>query len=116
MEQNIQKQLNIIEESNKWIRTFLDGEKQKKAYRNLINCRRKLKKKKIALEGNPAAAIYGASQMGKSYLVGSLLSENGKPFTIIDGNNNEYDFINKINPIGRGNKFGNLGFLLIING
>lgn len=101
MEQNIQKQLNIIEESNKWIRGSLDGEKQKNAYRNMVNCRRKLNKKKFALEGNPAAAIYGASQMGKSYLVGSLLSENGKPFTIIDGGNNEYDFINKINPIGK---------------
>jgi hypothetical protein len=101
MEQNIQKQLSIIEESNKWIKTFLDGEKQIKAYRNLTNCRRKIKKKKIALQGNPAAAIYGASQMGKSYLVGSLLSENGKPFTIVDGTNKEFDFINTINPIGK---------------
>jgi len=30
MEQNIQDQLKIIEESNKWIHTSLDGEKQKK--------------------------------------------------------------------------------------
>ena len=96
MDQNLQKQLNIIEESNKWIYASLDGEKQKNAYRNIVNCRRKLNKKKFALNGNPAAAIYGASQMGKSYLVGSLLSENEKPFTIIDGNNNKYDFINKI--------------------
>ena len=101
MEYNIQKQLDIIEKSNAWIRASLDGEKQKNAYRHMVNCRRKLKKKKFALEGNPAAAIYGASQMGKSYLVGSLLSENGKPFTVIDGSNNEYDFINKINPIGK---------------
>ena len=101
MEQNIKKQLNVIEETSKWIHASLDGEKQKNAYRNIVNCRRKLNKKKFALEGNPAAAIYGASQMGKSYLVGSLLSENGKPFTVIDGINNEYDFINKINPIGK---------------
>lgn len=101
MEQNIQKQLSIIEESIKWIRASLDGEKQKNAYRNIVNFRRMLKMKRFAVEGNPAAAIYGASQMGKSYLVGSLLSENGKPFTVIDGSNNEYDFINKINPIGK---------------
>lgn len=101
MNQNIQKQLDLIEKSNLWIRTSLDGEKQKNAYRNMVNCRRKLNKKKFALESNPAVAIYGASQMGKSYLVGSLLSERGKPFTIIDGKNNEYDFINKINPIGK---------------
>jgi hypothetical protein len=101
MEQNIQKQLKIIQESNNWIHTYLNGEKGKNAYRNIVTCRRKLNKKKFSLEGNPAAAIYGASQMGKSYLVGSLLSENGKPFTVIDGNNNEHDFINKINPIGK---------------
>jgi hypothetical protein len=29
MEQNIQKQLNIIEESNNWIHASLDGEKQR---------------------------------------------------------------------------------------
>jgi hypothetical protein len=101
MEQILQKQFSVIEEFLKWIDNSLDGEKQMSAYRNIINCRRKLYKKKIALESNPAAAIYGASQMGKSYLVGSLLSENKKPFTIIDGNNYKYDFIHKINPIGR---------------
>jgi hypothetical protein len=101
MEQILQKQFSVIEEFLKWIDNSLDGEKQRSAYRNIINCRRKLYKKKIALESNPAAAIYGASQMGKSYLVGSLLSENKKPFTIIDGNNCKYDFIHKINPIGR---------------
>ncbi|MCL1969816.1 MAG: putative virulence factor, partial [Bacteroidetes bacterium] len=50
----------------------------------------------------PAAAMYGESQMGKSYLVGGLLSESKKPFTVIDGEGNNFDFINKINPIGKG--------------
>ena len=47
MEQNIQKQLNIIKESHEWINSSLDGEKQKNAYRSLVNCRRKLNKKKF---------------------------------------------------------------------
>ena len=47
MEEKILKQLEIIEKSNVWIKSSLDGEKQKNAYRNLVNCRRKLKKKKI---------------------------------------------------------------------
>lgn len=100
MEQKIQNQLNIIEESNKWIKASLDGEKQNNAYRNMVNYRRLLNKKKHALESNPAAALYGESQAGKSYLVSALLSETGNPFKIYDGNKNEYDFKNQINPRG----------------
>jgi hypothetical protein len=104
MEQNIQKQLNIIEESNKWIHASLDGEKQKYAYRNIVNCRRKLNKKKFALQGNPAAAIYGESQVGKSYLISSLLSEEGKPFCITGEGNIVHNFIGEINPPGGGSE------------
>lgn len=101
MEKNIIKQLNLIERANEWVKSSLEGEKQKNAHHNLVNYRRLLKKKKFALEGNPAAAIYGASQMGKSYLVSSLLSTTKNPFSIIDGEKNHFDFINKINPIGK---------------
>lgn len=104
MKQNIQKQLNIIEESNKWINASLDGEKQKNAYRNIVNCRRKLNKKRFALEGNPAAAIYGESQVGKSYLISSLLSEKGKPFSITGEGNVVHNFIGEINPPGGGSE------------
>lgn len=100
MEKNIQQQLELIESSNQWIINSLEGEKQKNAYRSLVYYRRQLKKKKFALEGNPAAAIYGESQAGKSYLVSALLSEKGKPFKILDGNENEYDFKAQINPRG----------------
>jgi hypothetical protein len=100
MEQNIVPQLSIIENSISWIKSSLDGEKQKNAYRNIVDCRRKLNKKKFALEGNPAAAMYGESQAGKSYLVSALLSESGKPFMVLDGLGNEFDFKNQINPRG----------------
>ncbi|MDR1937445.1 MAG: putative virulence factor [Tannerellaceae bacterium] len=104
MENNIQKSLEIIEQSNAWVRTSLDGEKAKNAYRNMVNCRRKLNKKKFALEGNPAAAMYGESQVGKSYLISSLLSEEGKPFSIIDENKLVHNFIEEINPPGGGSE------------
>ncbi|KFC59184.1 hypothetical protein FEM08_20450 [Flavobacterium gilvum] len=52
------------------------------------------------MEGNPAAAMYGESQAGKSYLVSALLSEAGKPFMVLDGLGNEFDFKNQINPRG----------------
>lgn len=100
MEQKILKQLEMIEKSNAWIKSSLDGEKQKNAYRNMVNCRRRLSRKKIALESNPAAAIYGESQAGKSYLVSALLSKKGNSFKIFDGGGNEFDFKNQINPRG----------------
>jgi hypothetical protein len=104
MEKDIQKQLEIIEQSNAWIRTSLEGNKAKDAYRNMVNCRRKLNKKKFALEGNPAAAMYGESQVGKSYLISSLLSEEGKPFGINDENGLAHNFIEEINPPGGGSE------------
>lgn len=100
MQQGIQKQLALLEKANAWIKISLGGEKQKNAYRNLVNYRRKLNKKIFALEGNPAAAMYGESQAGKSYLVSALLSEEGKPFKIIDSKGNEFDFKGQINPRG----------------
>jgi hypothetical protein len=104
MEREIQKQLEIIERSNVWIETSLEGNKAKEAYRNMVNCRRKLNKKKFALEGNSAAAMYGESQVGKSYLISSLLSEEGKPFSITDENNVVHNFIEEINPPGGGSE------------
>ncbi len=102
MEKNINIQLNIIEKAIKWVKETdsMKGAKGENAYRNLVNSRRKLNKKKYALEGNPAAAIYGESQAGKSYLVSALLSTQGKAFKVIDGNGNDYDFKNQINPRG----------------
>jgi hypothetical protein len=104
MEKDIQKQLEIIEKSNAWIKNSLEGNKQKEAYRNMVNYRRKLNKKKFALEGNPAAAMYGESQVGKSYLISSLLSEEGKPFSITDENSVVHNFIEEINPPGGGSE------------
>ena len=87
----ISHQLQLINKFNSWINESLTGEKQHLAYRNMVDCRRELNKKNFALQGNPAAAIYGESQVGKSYLVSALLSENCKPFMIYDGNDKTYD-------------------------
>ena len=110
----IDKQLSIIEQAIQWTVQSLPVEKQKNTCRHLIHCRRALKNKKFALNGKPAVAISGESQVGKSYLVSSLLSENGSPFCILDPliankginsqDNNEgiFNFINEINPRGQG--------------
>lgn len=104
MEKEIQKQHGIIETANTWIQNSLDGEKQKNAYKNMVNFRRKLNKKKFALEGNPAVAVYGESQVGKSYLISSLLSEESKPFSITNVDGTVHNFIEEINPRGDGSE------------
>jgi hypothetical protein len=104
MQNNIERQLAIIEESISWTKSSLIGNKANETYRLLVNCRRRLNKKKFAIEGNPAAALYGESQVGKSYLISSLLSEEGKPFSITDENNIVHNFIEEINPPGGGSE------------
>jgi hypothetical protein len=106
MEQKINNQLEIIENSNKWVleTKSMEGAKGKNAYRNLVNCRRKLNKKKFALEGNPAAAMFGQSQVGKSYLIDALLSEQSKPFGIVDKDGVVYGFKKDMNPQGGGSE------------
>ena len=103
MEQSINKLLEITEQAIQWLTTSPDNTIEKrKSYDKLVGFRRELKKKKYALAGNPAAAVYGESQVGKSYLTSSLLSEQGKPFEVNDINDVVYNFIKDINPPGGG--------------
>lgn len=99
---NIKTQLSIIAKSIEWVNETksMGGAKGENAIHQLTGFRRELKKKLNALEGNPAAAVYGESQVGKSYLISSLLSEDGKPFNISCENGYIYNFISDINPPG----------------
>ena len=99
----INKQIDIINRSLVWINAFLKAENRVKTYNRVVDIRRHFKRVAAALCETPAAAMYGESQRGKSYLVSGLLSEQGKRFTVPDMANSEvYDFINMINPIGNG--------------
>jgi len=104
MVRSIQKQLGVIESSIEWIRDSLGGNKAKDAYSKIIQFRRRLKGIQFALSGNPAAAVYGESQVGKSYLISSILSEKGRAFSIIGENDVSHNFIEEINPPGGGSE------------
>ena len=65
----------------------------------LKNFRRKLKTIKFAIEERCSAAAYGESQAGKSYLMDSLLSQIGKPFSVDFGKEKPV-FVDEINPSG----------------
>ena len=74
------------------------------ARRMLVENRVKLSRIQFASEFNPAAAIFGESQVGKSYMVDALLSDEKHPLAIFDKSGNKFGFIESINPIGNGSE------------
>ncbi len=68
--------------------------------------RRKFKKVRNVVTGKPVIAFFGASQVGKSYMVNSLLCDASKKLYLVDHRNTNLrvDFIKEINPEGHGNE------------
>ena len=84
--ENIDVQINLLNQSIGWLETY-HGNNISEINR-LKNFRRKLKTIKFAIEERCSAAAYGESQAGKSYLMDSLLSQIGKPFSVDFGKEN----------------------------
>jgi hypothetical protein len=97
----ILRQIGIINDSLAWIKRNKPNDYELRFF-SLVEERRKLKVLARAAAENPAIAAFGASQVGKSYLMSCLLQDKGKPFMVSDNKGNEYNFINSINPIGDG--------------
>lgn len=99
MQDRIDTQLSVIQQYVDWTREAFDKKKSREASAKMADYRRALKRKKFFATANPAAAIYGESQVGKSYLISSLLSNANQPFSVMGHN-----FIESINPIGGGSE------------
>lgn len=93
---DIKKQIELVNESLEWIKTY-HPEHYDTRFLQLVECRKVLKTMLVATENNPGIAAFGKSQVGKSYLIGCLLQDKGKPFMVKAGNQ-EYDFVKTINP------------------
>ena len=99
----IDAQLPINGLGLEWLKNFVKGDEQIRAYERIINNRRQLKRIRYANNTNPAAAIYGESQVWKSYLVDNLLwSRTNGNFKLFDDKGNCFDFLKEINPLGGG--------------
>lgn len=89
--QDIDHLLHVIGDSIKWASEHEERAFPLSAFREY---RRNLKKIRFALEENCSAAAYGESQNGKSYLISSLLSDQGEELAIKGGRNGKiYSFI-----------------------
>lgn len=96
MIQNINSQITIVNDSISWANKY---GKDTFPTEELKEIRRQLKRISEAINENCSAAAYGESQVGKSYLISSLLSTPDSPF-VITNDGKEYSFIDSINPSG----------------
>ncbi|MEE0997999.1 MAG: virulence factor SrfC family protein [Paludibacteraceae bacterium] len=99
MNRYIYTSLEIIKQSIAWADKYGKDSFPREVFKNY---RRKLKRFGEALSENCSAAAYGESQVGKSYLISSLLSTPEAPF-VIENEGVEYSFIDDINPSGGNN-------------
>ena len=94
MLQDIEKHIALIDGSIAWAKEY---DKESFPYEVFKEYRRKLRRIYSALEENCSAAAYGESQVGKSYLMSSLLSSPNSPFVITNAGKS-YSFIDGLNP------------------
>lgn len=99
MTKDIITNLEVIKQSVAWADKYEKDSFPREVFKNY---RRKLRRIGEALSENCSAAAYGESQVGKSYLMSSLLSTPDAPF-VIENDGVRYSFIDEINPSGGNN-------------
>lgn len=98
---SINENNKVIDDSIKWATENLKYEEQSNLILTLKNSKKILTKINQNIKNKPVIALFGGSQVGKSYLIKNLLSIAGKPF-LIENNTQKYDFLKDINPPGVG--------------
>lgn len=101
LKENINFNKMKLTESVKWVEENLKYEEKSALLLKLKNTINTFSKVSKNIDSKPVIAVFGGSQVGKSYLIKNLLSQKGQPF-VIKNNNKEYDFLKDINPPGVG--------------
>ena len=99
--------INIIESAKEgidWINSNLPKEDQRGSAEVLLQYRLHAKQIAHTINKRPTIALFGESQIGKSYLVNNLARVPGsKQFNIVlPGSKEKLDFLRDMNPEGRG--------------
>jgi hypothetical protein len=90
-----------LSKSIDWTQSNLHYEERQSLLRSLKEMRSEVFTITESVDSRPVFALFGQSQVGKSYLVKNLLSTNGRGFEIEFPTGN-VDFLNAINPVGGG--------------
>ena len=101
LKQNIQANRTLLCDSINWVEKNLKYEEQNTLLLKLKNALNTFRKIDDNIGLKPVIAVFGGSQVGKSYLIKNLLSSKGQPF-FIRNKGIEYDFLKDINPPGVG--------------
>ena len=99
---NIIAQLEANAQALRWSRQYLKGGTLHEACRNFINNRLQLRRLQYASSQKAGAAIFGISQVGKSYMTNYLLSTKDSPVKVYDTEGNGTAFLAHIDPMGNG--------------
>jgi hypothetical protein len=94
----------IVDDGLMWVKNNVEEDKKDITISELKRIKRHLKRYSEAINKRPAIAIFGQSQVGKSYLV-SNLTKQPEAYSLlvkIPGTGDEIDFIKNINPPGGG--------------
>ncbi len=94
----------VIEDGMSWVEQNVEEDKKEVTIYDLKMYRRHINRYADAIPKRPAIAIFGQSQVGKSYLV-SNLAKPPEVFSLmvkVPGTGDEIDFIQNINPPGGG--------------
>lgn len=92
---------SIIDDTDNWVNRNLENEQQESVSIKLKNKRRTVRKIIHSIDSKPVFALFGGSQVGKSYLIKNILSISGAPLKIQLGQSS-IDFLKDINPPGTG--------------
>lgn len=101
---NTEKLVEVINEGVEWTNTYLTDDDRHGTNYALKKHRRTLNKVKAVVTEKPAIALFGASQVGKSYMANNLLYDSDNKLMIYNNSDedNPIDFIKYINPSGEG--------------
>ncbi|MGV0845680.1 virulence factor SrfC family protein [Empedobacter falsenii] len=97
----IENNISIVDKLIDWTNNHLRFEERDKVLLKLKNSKNIFYRIQENIDAKPVMAVFGGSQVGKSYLIKNLLSSEGQPF-LIKNKNIDYDFLKDINPPGVG--------------
>ena len=92
----------LMAASSEWVKRNLRLEEKQNLLNNIHEVKSEIATIQESIETTPVFALFGVSQVGKSYLVKNLLSVEGKNLEIQLPNNENLDFLQSINPRGGG--------------
>ena len=92
----------LLGETVNWVRNNLTLNEQENLLNEVLTKKSEVATISKSIDIKPVFALFGVSQVGKSYLVKNLLSLDGENLEISLNNGKKLDFLKEINPKGGG--------------